>query len=455
MVALAAVVGIGFWSGAPALAATATEMIEESSLPAWAEDLDALWLCIAAFLVFFMQAGFALVETGFTRAKNACNILMKNIADFSIGTLSFWAVGFGIMFGMSGNGLFGQSRFFYEATKGADWAFLLFQTVFCATAATIMSGAMAERTKYSAYLLCSLVITALVYPVFGCWAWNGLFGGGGGWLEGGRVLNALFGDGAAFHDFAGSTVVHSIGGWAALAGTIALGPRLGKFGKRGRCNEIPGHNIPLAALGVFILWFGWFGFNPGSTGTLTGADFAKIAVNTNLAAAAGALGALFTSWYAFGRTDPTYTLNGSLAGLVAITAGCDVMAPAMAVMTGLIAGPIVIASIRLIERLGIDDPVGAVSVHGVCGAWGTLAVGLFAVDMGLVMGGGVRQLLVQLLGVVVAFVWAFPVSYALFRLIRSTSGLRVSRRQEMDSLDLSEHGVRAYQQAGGGLRSEH
>jgi len=408
-------------------------------------DLDALWLCLAAFLVFLMQAGFALLETGFTRAKNACNILMKNIADFSIGTLSFWMVGFGLMFGLSKYGLFGTSRFFYEGTTGFDWAFLLFQTVFCATAATIMSGAMAERTKYSGYLLCSLAITAIVYPVFGSWCWNSLFGGGGGWLEGGRVMSALFGEGAAFHDFAGSTVVHSVGGWAALAGALVVGPRIGKFGKRGRRNAIPGHNIPLAALGVFILWFGWFGFNAGSTGTVSGAGLARIAVNTNLAAAGGALGALFTSWYVFHRTNPTYTLNGSLAGLVSITAGCDVIAPPMAMITGLIAGPIAIVSIHWIERLRIDDPVGAISVHGVGGAWGTLAVGLFASQTGLLLGGGMQQLLVQLFGILVAFLWALPMSYGLFMLIKVTTGLRVSRQQEMDSLDLSEHGVRAYQ----------
>ena len=418
---------------------------DEEERYALLSDVDALWVCISAFLVFFMQAGFALVETGFTRAKNACNILMKNVADFSIGTITFWMVGFGLMFGASQSGLIGTSRFFYEGETGFEWSFLLFQTVFCATAATIVSGAMAERTKFSAYLICSVFISVIVYPVFGSWCWNGLVTGNtGGWLEGGDLLTNLLGEGAQFHDFAGSTVVHSIGGWAALAGAVVLGPRLGKYGRKGKRHAIPGHNIPLAALGVFILWLGWFGFNPGSTTAVAGGDFARIAVNTNLSAAAGALGAMFASWYVYNKTDPSITLNGVLAGLVAITAGCDVLAPSLSVLTGLIAGLIVVFAIVGIDKLRVDDPVGAVSVHGICGAWGTLAVGLFATDGGALVGGGSQLLLVQLLGVLAAFAWAFPVSLAFFQIIKVTTGLRVTRQEEMDSLDLTEHGVRAY-----------
>ena len=311
-------------------------------------EVDALWTCIAAFLVFFMQAGFAMVESGFTRAKNACNIIMKNLMDLSIGTLVFWIIGFGLMFGTT-QGFIGTNGFLYEGgfeaatevdgevvlgeTTTFDWAFLIFQTVFCATAATIVSGAMAERTKFAGYLIYSAAICVIVYPIFGSWCWNGLIGATGtGWLEGPEDgwLVSTFGEGAAFYDFAGSTVVHSVGGWAALAGAIVVGARLGKFGKDGKINPIPGHNITLAALGVFILWLGWFGFNAGSTTAIGGGDFARIAVTTNLAAAAGALGAMITSWIRFRKPDPSFALNGALAGLVGITAGCDAMSPVFA-----------------------------------------------------------------------------------------------------------------------------
>ena len=348
------------------------------------------------------------------------------------------------MFGVSTSGLVGSSRFLYHGESGFDWAFLIFQTVFCATAATIVSGAMAERTRFSGYLLASAAVTIFIYPVFGSWCWNGLLNESGGWLEGGIVLDRLFGEGAAFHDFAGSTVVHSIGGWAALAGAIVLGPRTGRFNRNGRPVPIPGHNIPMAALGVFILWLGWFGFNPGSTTTVGGGDFAYIAVTTNLAAAAGAMGAMVLSWCASRKPEPSLTLNGALAGLVAITAGCDSLSPGFALLTGLFAGVLVVASISLFDRIRIDDPVGAVSVHGVCGAWGTIAVGLFQADSGLFVGGGLQQLLVQAFGVIVAFGWAFPAALLLFSIIDSTMGLRVNQTQEMDSLDIAEHGTRAY-----------
>ena len=394
-------------------------------------DTNTLWTCLAAFLVFFMQAGFAMVETGFTRAKNACNILMKNLMDFSLGSLAFWLVGFGLMFGATGSGWFGTSNFVYTADSNFNWAFLLFQTVFCATAATIVSGAMAERTKFSSYLLYTVAITVIVYPIFGSWAWGSLLDGEG-WLE--RL---------GFADFAGSTVVHSIGGWAALAGALVLGPRLGKYSAN-RVTPIPGHNIPLAALGVFILWLGWFGFNPGSTTAVGTGEFAYIAVTTNLAAAAGAVGAMVCSWVAFKKPDPSFTLNGALAGLVAITAGCNVLSPAYAVLTGLLAGGIVVFACVFFDKIRVDDPVGAISVHGVCGAWGTLAVGLFAMDSGLITTGSYSQLAIQVLGVLAAFLWSFPVSLGIFLAIKYTIGLRVSPEEELEGLDISEHGIYAY-----------
>jgi len=421
----------------------AAEETEEEADPATliatlATDANTLWTCLAAFLVFFMQAGFALVESGFTRAKNACNIIMKNLMDFSIGSLSFWLVGFGLMFGAT-NGLFGTTNFLYDAyagegaasTQNFNWAFLIFQTVFCATAATIVSGAMAERTKFSSYLIYTVGITVIVYPIFGSWAWGGLFDGGG-WLEG-----------MGFLDFAGSTVVHSIGGWAALAGAIVLGPRIGKYSKKG-VTPIPGHNIPLAALGVFILWLGWFGFNPGSTTAIGEGSFAYIAVTTNLSAAAGVVGAMVCSWILFKKPDPSFALNGALAGLVGITAGCDCLSPMFAAITGLIAGVVVVFSCVFFDKLRIDDPVGAVSVHGVCGAWGTLAVGLFANEVGLFVGGGASQLIAQTIGVVAGFAWAFSVSMAIFLTVKYTVGLRVSAEEEIEGLDITEHGIYGY-----------
>ena len=399
------------------------------------DDSNILWTLIAAFLVFFMQAGFAMVESGFTRAKNVCNILMKNLMDVSLGSLIFWLFGFGLMFGIS-NGFVGNSMFMFDGgseaaiatgnSVGFNWAFLLFQTVFCATAATIVSGAVAERTKFSAYLIYSLLICGLIYPLFGSWAWGGLFAGGG-WLEN-----------LGFLDFAGSTVVHSIGGWAALAGAIVVGARKGKYGKDGKTTVILGHNIPIGALGVFILWLGWFGFNAGST-TAVGGDMAYIAVTTNLAAAAGALAAGLMSWFIFGKPDPSFALNGALAGLVSITAGCDIMSPSMAVLTGLAGGCIVIGSVMLFDRLRIDDPVGAISVHGVCGVWGTLAIGLFSSKAGW------SQLGIQAIGVSAAFIWSFGVSMIMFLAIKHTIGMRVLDEEEELGLDISEHGVSGYE----------
>lgn len=420
------------------------EPTAKESIAALLDNANVLWTCLAAFLVFFMQAGFALVETGFTRSKNACNIIMKNLMDLSVGSLLFWIVGFGLMFGTS-KGYIGTDMFLFEAEGAVEivdanngseagapsvafgWAFLIFQTVFCATAATIVSGAVAERTKFTAYLLYSVGICAFIYPVFGSWAWGGLWGGGG-WLES-----------AGFLDFAGSTVVHSIGGWAALAGAVVIGARKGKFSPEGRAMPLPGHNIPLAALGVFILWLGWFGFNAGST-TAVDADpsLAYIAVTTNLAAAAGAIGAALTSWVLFKKPDVSFALNGALAGLVSITAGCDVMAPWAAAVTGLAGGVLVVFSVLMFDKLKVDDPVGAISVHGVCGAWGTLAVGLLSSKA------SGAQLGIQALGVGAAFAWGFGVSLVLFLAIKHTVGLRVTEEEEVKGLDISEHGMEAY-----------
>lgn len=397
-------------------------------------NINIVWTCIAAFLVFFMQAGFAMVEAGFTRAKNAVNILMKNLMDFSVGSLAFFLVGFGLMFGKS-NGFFGTTLFGLAGVEpGSDWnwTFLIFQTVFAATAATIVSGAMAERTKFTGYLIYSIFITLFIYPIFGSWAWGGLLDGGG-WLEG-----------LGFLDFAGSTVVHSIGGWLALAGAIILGPRDGKYTPDGKPKAILGHNIPLAALGVFILWFGWFGFNPGSTTTGDG-SIGYIAVTTNLSAAAGAIAAMIISWIVIKKPDASMTLNGALAGLVAITAPCDGVSPIAAIVIGIIGGILVVLSVLFIDRvLKVDDPVGAVSVHGVCGVWGTLSCGLFNMESGLFYGGGLKQLGVQVLGAASAFAWAFGLGLALFYAIKVTIGLRVTREEEMKGLDIGEHGMEAY-----------
>ncbi len=412
--------------------------------------VDALWTMVAAILVFWMQAGFSLVEAGFTRAKNAVNIFMKNLMDFALGSLIFWAVGFGLMFGTSAGGWIGTDGFFLANHGNETWAytFLLFQTVFAATAATIVSGAMAERTKFAGYLAYSVVITAIIYPVFGSWAWGGLFDGGG-WLEApeGGLLASMGLPG--FIDFAGSTVVHSVGGWAALAGAIVIGPRLGKYGKDGKPHPIRGHNMALATLGVFILWMGWFGFNAGSTTGVTGAGdapfdgagkaFALIAVNTNLAAAAGSVVAMFTTWMVLGKPDIGMSLNGALAGLVGITAPCANVAPWSAVVIGAIAGVIVVFSVQAFDKVKIDDPVGAISVHGVCGAWGTLAAAIFNVG-----GFTVGQLVTQLIGITAAFVWTFGMAFALFSVIKATIGLRVSKEDEIEGLDLSEHGAEAY-----------
>jgi Amt family ammonium transporter len=397
-------------------------------------NLNIVWTALAAFLVFFMQAGFAMVEAGFTRAKNACNIMMKNLMDFSVGSIMWFLIGFGLMFGGGSSGFFGASHFAATdfAASDLNWTFWIFQCVFAGTAATIVSGAMAGRTKFTGYLCYSGVICAVIYPISGHWAWGSLFGVGEGWLEK-----------MSFIDFAGSTVVHSCGGWLALAGAIVLGPRLGKYTPDGKSMPILGHNIPLAALGVFILWFGWFGFNPGST-TTGDSSIGFIAMTTNLAAAAGAITAMITAWIRFKKPDVSMSLNGVLAGLVAITAGCANVTPVHAIIIGALAGILVVVSVEFIDKvLKIDDPVGAVSVHGVCGAFGTIMAGVFntAGTPGYVEGGSVMT---QLIGVGAMFVWAFGLGMILFTIIKKTIGLRASADEEMRGLDIGEHGNEAY-----------
>lgn len=398
-------------------------------------SIDTVWVLFATTLVFFMQAGFAMVETGFTRAKNAGNIIMKNIMDFSVGSIVFWILGFGLMFGTSAGGFIGIPDLFVKGSYDfgiPTFAFLIFQTVFCATAATIVSGAMAERTKFVSYLVYSVLISAIIYPVVGHWIW------GGGWLSE-----------LGFHDFAGSTVVHSVGGWAALIGAKILGPRIGKYNADGSANVIPGHSLTLGALGVFILWFGWFGFNPGSQLAAAGTDnvmaISKIFVTTNLAAAVAAVFAMFFTWIRSGKPDVGMTLNGALAGLVAITAGCDVVNPGGAAIIGAVAGVLVVLGSDFVEKvLKIDDPVGAVAVHGINGAFGTLAVGLFAESGGLFYGGGSALFAAQAAGVGAVLVWVVVMAFLVFKGVDMAIGLRVTDKEENVGLDLKEHGAISY-----------
>jgi len=398
-------------------------------------DMGMLWMLIAGILVFLMQAGFTLVESGMTRAKNAVNIAMKNILDICVGSITFWLVGYSLMYGDTSNGWFFWSGLFQG--EGAD---LFFQTMFAATTATIVSGAIAGRTKYSTYIVFSLVMTAVIYPISGGWEWNG------GWLNDTAGFMP-----AEFIDFAGSSIVHSVGGWAALVAAFMVGPRIGKY-VNGKVVPIPGHNQILATLGVFILWFGWFGFNGGSQLAWGGADAtaaSNVVLITNLAAAAGGLGALITTWIWYGKPNLAQTLNGCLAGLVSITAGCGNMTTGGAVLAGLIGGIIVVFSIEFIEKkLKIDDAIGAASVHGVAGAWGTLVIGLWGVDgdtaIGLFNGGGASQLGAQAIGVLAYGVWSVALSFIVLGILKATLGLRVSKEVEIEGLDISEHGSIAY-----------
>lgn len=410
-------------------------------------SLDTVWMLLAAMLVFFMQPGFALCEAGFTRGKNAANILMKNFVDFMVGSLLFFFIGFGFMFGSDGAGFVGMPNWgdlsFYKSDLPVE-GFLIFETVFCATSATIVSGAMAERTKFSMYLVYSALISLIIYPVEGHWTW------GGGWLcndAADSFMMTTFG--AAFHDFAGSAIVHSVGGVLAFVGAIALGPRLGKYGKHGESRAIPGHNLSLAALGVFILWMGWFGFNPGSqlaaSGEVNRTAISHVFLTTNLAAAAGGMATLFVSWIKFGKPSLSLTLNGILAGLVGITAGCDMLSPIGAVIVGVICGTVLVFSIEFIDRrLHIDDPVGASSVHGVCGIIGTLLTGLLSTTQGAFYGHGFGFFGAELFGIVVIDLWAAGCGIILFYGIKKLHGLRVDARIEEEGLDVYEHGESCY-----------
>ena len=398
-------------------------------------SLDTVWMLLAAMLVFWMQPGFALCEAGFTRSKNTVNILMKNFVDFMLGSLLFFFVGFGFMFGSDGAGFIGAPNCgdlsFYKSDLPVE-GFLIFETVFCATSATIVSGAMAERTKFSMYLVYSALISLFIYPIEGHWTW------GGGWLSQGGC-----------HDFAGSAIVHSVGGVMALVGAMALGPRHGKYGPDGKSHAIPGHNMALAALGVFILWLGWFGFNPGSqlaaSGEVNRTAISHVFLTTNLAAVTGGISTMFLTWIKYGKPSLSLMLNGVLAGLVGITAGCDVVSPWGSVLIGLLCGIALVFAIEFIDRkLHIDDPVGAASVHGVCGILGTLLTGLLATDGGALYGGGWHFFGIQCLGIVVIDLWAAACAFVLFFGIKKTSGLRVEPRVEEEGLDIYEHGESCY-----------
>ena len=417
-----------------------------------AGDLDRAWLMLAAFLVFFMQAGFAMVESGFVRSKNTTNILMKNVLDCSVGAIAFFFVGWSFAYGASdsSNGFIGLGNF--ALNDFDDYSGWIFQFAFAATAATIVSGAMAERTKFGAYLFYSVFITAIIYPVVVHWAWDG-----NGWLTA-FTDDPIGGNG--YIDFAGSGVVHMVGGLAGLVGAIMVGPRLGKFGPKGEVNAIPGHNIAIATLGMFILWFGWYGFNPGSTLALSGGASelaARVAVTTTLAAGTGGVAAVLYTKFTTGVYDMGLTVNGVLGGLVGITAGCATVDPWASIVIGGIAAIVVILGVRLLDSLKIDDPVGAVSVHGFAGAWGVLAVGLFSSEAGvtsagyadptqygLLLGGGVEQIGIQALGVAAIAGWTIVTAGALFGALRVMGQLRVSEDEEHRGLDLLEHGVDAY-----------
>ena len=417
--------------------------------------IDTLWVMVAAFLVFFMNAGFALLESGFCRAKNTVNILAKNFMVFAIASLAFWALGFSFMFadgsfmGLKGFFLSGAdnspltNELYQGVYSSLSWAGIslyakfFFQLAFAATAATIVSGAVAERIHLYSFILFSFILIAIIYPIAGHWVWGGGF------------LSRL-----GFWDFAGSTVVHSVGGWAALAGVILLGPRMGKYRKDGKVHAIPGHNMALATLGGLILWLGWFGFNPGSTMEANGEAISRIALTTNLSAAAGVLSALILAWTHLGKPDLSMIINGALAGLVAITAPCAFVSPLSSIFIGALAGVIVVYSVLIFDRLKIDDPVGAISVHLINGIWGTLALGLFAQEHfspgttgnGLFFGGGIKLFFAQILGVIVIGAFVFLCSFFLWWLLKVSMGIRVSKEDELNGLDLAEMGMEAYPQ---------
>lgn len=410
-------------------------------------SLDTVWMLLAAILVFWMQPGFALCEAGFTRSKNTANILFKNFVDFMLGSVLFFFVGFGFMFGSDGAGFIGAPNWgdlsFYKSDLPVE-GFLMFETVFCATSATIVSGAMAERTKFSMYIVYSFIISLIIYPVEGHWTW------GGGWLCNDAAESFMMTTfGHVFHDFAGSAIVHSVGGVLALIGAIALGPRRGKYDANGKSRAIPGHSLILAALGVFILWMGWFGFNPGSqlaaTGEVNRIAISHVFLTTNLAAACGGIATMFITWMKYGKPSFSLTLNGVLAGLVGITAGCDAVDAWGAIIIGLVCGIVLVYAIEFIDRkLHIDDPVGASSVHGICGILGTLMTGLFSVSEGLFYGHGWGFLGAEAFGILIIDLWAAVTGVILFYSIKKIHGLRVSARIEDEGLDIYEHGETCY-----------
>jgi len=397
---------------APALAAAADQA------PASVNSMWLLWLGIASTLVFFMQAGFALLESGLARAKNTVNVVMKNFCDTATSTLGFWALGHGLMFGLNPSGWIGTSDFFLQTDDGTQMMNLFYQLMFAATCSTIMSGAVAERMRFGAYLLGATITTLLIYPVYGSWVWNP-----DGWL-------AKLG----FIDAAGSSVVHAVGGWTALGAVLALGPRTGRFSRKGEVRDIPGHNLPMFALGAFILWFGWMGFNGGAANH-DFSDLAKILLNTNLGACAGLLGALLSMAVLRQPILMTRTVNGALGGLVAVTAGCKTMSPEYAIYAGAVAGLLIAAGERVLEQFRIDDAVGAIPVHAVCGVWGTIAAGLFYAGDPF----NAERVMTQLIGSFAALLWALPVSYLSFKALDKIIGLRVSAQDEQRGLDYAEH----------------
>lgn len=391
-------------------------------------SLDSVWVVIGGILVFFMQAGFALIESGSVRSKNTVNVLMKNYMDTCIGGLVFWLFGFGLMFGLNQSGWIGLSHFMPNQMDDWHWNLLFFQMMFAATATTIASGAMAERIHFVAYVVSAIFVSGVIYPVFGSWAWGGLFGGEG-WLKA-----------MGFIDFAGSTVVHSIGGWVALAGIIVLGPRLGRFGRKGQSHFLAGHNLPLVALGGFILWFAWFGFNAAST-VSANVSIGRIALNTHLAACAAASTYMILALIRSKAVLIRNTINASLAGLVAITAGCATMSPIFAIMTGVGAGILISFVPQLLVKMQLDDVVDAVAVHGVCGAWGTLAAGAF-LETNLF---DANVMYVQVIGIFAAFVWGFGLALLVFKILdKVLGGLRVSQQHEQRGLDYTEHAELSY-----------
>lgn len=444
--ALRIVSGLG--GVAAVVAITPSIGFAQDYVPTAQDYLNNIWVFLAGVLVFFMQAGFALVEAGLTRAKNVVNIFAKNMTDAIVGVLAFFATGWAFAFGESGGWFIGTSNFFLQdldlasipeggLSPGTSW---FFQAVFAATAVTIASGAMAERTKFVSYVIFSAVMCAFIYPVVVHWTW------------GGGLIADININGAVFSDFAGSGIVHMTGGIAAFMGALFLGPRIGKYDADGKMRAIPGHNIPFAILGVFILWVGWFGFNPGSE-LLADEFVAGIAVNTMLAAAAGGLATAITIWLVAGKPDVAMIGNGVLAGLVAITAPCGAVTPVWSVVIGGVAGILVVFSVFFFDKIKIDDPVGAVSVHGVCGAWGLLSIGLFAKyddaflgreDAGLIYGGGIDQLAVQALMLLIILVWVSVCTGILFFVLKHTIGLRVSAEEEIEGLDVLEHGLHGY-----------